>query len=134
MKHFMNKTFVTDSGKLFVRTNLLYACREARSKEVSWMTQNQIRYWELQEQKRSNQIREAETERANRAKETETNRANVEQENLKADIQTSEKKLNNARAVGEAFKAGKTVVDSLATIGSMISGGVQFLQMLTGGV
>lgn len=44
------------------------------------MTQNQIRYWELQESKRHNSATEAETARANRVTETETNRANLARE------------------------------------------------------
>lgn len=44
------------------------------------MTQNQIRYWELQEAKRHNASTEAETARNNRTVEAETNRANLAKE------------------------------------------------------
>lgn len=41
------------------------------------MTSNQIKYWDLQERKRSNKVNEAETHRSNVARETETNRHNT---------------------------------------------------------
>lgn len=41
------------------------------------MTQNQIRYWTLEEQKRANRANEAETHRSNVVREVETNRHNV---------------------------------------------------------
>lgn len=41
------------------------------------MTRNQISYWELQEQKRSNKANEFEKERDNRARLAETNRLNT---------------------------------------------------------
>lgn len=44
------------------------------------MTQNQIKYQQLQEDKRSNLVNEAETERSHRANEAETNRSNVARE------------------------------------------------------
>ena len=49
-------------------------------KEVSYMTQNQIAYWNLQE-----------TKRTNRAREEETHRSNVTREELQADIQKAQK-------------------------------------------
>lgn len=47
------------------------------------MTQNQIAYWSLQEEKRHNSAQEAENKRANLAKEHEANRTNVANENIK---------------------------------------------------
>lgn len=44
------------------------------------MTRNQIEYWSLLENKRSNIARETETKRANLAREVETNRSNVARE------------------------------------------------------
>ena len=44
------------------------------------MTQNQIAYWRLKEDQRSNLAKEAETNRSNLAKEAETYRSNVENE------------------------------------------------------
>lgn len=41
------------------------------------MTSNQIKYWDLEERKRSNRVNEVEVHRANRAREDETNRHNV---------------------------------------------------------
>lgn len=49
------------------------------------MTANQVNYWTLQEQKRSNLVREAETERANKAKEAENYRTNSANEALKSE-------------------------------------------------
>lgn len=46
------------------------------------MTANQIAYWNLQEQRRSNLERERETQRSNLAKEKETNRSNLAREHL----------------------------------------------------
>lgn len=78
-----NKNF-TASVKLFMRTNALYACREDRARECHKMTQNQIAYWTLQESRRSNQVREAETMRSNKAKEAENYRTNTANEQIKA--------------------------------------------------
>lgn len=44
------------------------------------MTQNQINYWKLQEERRSNLAQEGETKRSNLAKEYETNRSNLAKE------------------------------------------------------
>lgn len=44
------------------------------------MTQNQINYWKLQEERRSNLAQEGETKRSNLAKEAETNRSNIAKE------------------------------------------------------
>lgn len=130
------------------------------------MTQNEIRYWELQEAKRSNQVRENETERANRAKEVETNRANLAKEReenrssvareaenfrsntarevetnranlasekLKKQIQDSQIYQNSVKNWEIGTQAVKNATGSLKDIASLISGGVEFLNMLTGG-
>lgn len=62
------------------------------------MTANQLRYWELQESKRSNLARE-----------TETNRSNVRNEDLKEDIQGAQKdrwKVQNVTDVVKTVTGG----------------------------
>lgn len=66
------------------------------------MTHNQIDYWNLQEQKRSNVAQEIETQRSNLAREHETNRHNVETEKFNIS-QLAEQSRSNR--VNEALKA-----------------------------
>lgn len=107
------------------------------------MTANQIAYWNLQETKRSNQVKEGisqgtldETKRSNVARETETNRSNVARETetarsnkakeaLTADIQDAQKKrwehqnsLDDARTVHESMKTMTDVLSGGIGIGS----------------
>lgn len=68
------------------------------------MTQNQIAYWNLQETKRSNQVREGETNRHNVVTESETNRANLRKEELTADIQEAQKKRMAVQNVTDVLR------------------------------
>lgn len=79
-----------------------YTLVDRGKNEGGTMTANQIAYWNLQENVRANQAKEAENYRSNKAKEdenyrsnvareTETNRSNVKQEFLKNDIQQAQK-------------------------------------------
>lgn len=72
------------------------------------MTQNQIRYWELQETKRSNSAKETETNRANVAREGETHRANVanETETNRSNV-AREKETNRHNLATEGIDLGK---------------------------
>jgi hypothetical protein len=58
------------------------------------MTTNQIAYWRLQEDKRANAAREAETYRSNVAREGETNRSNLVNEEVKVATQAENVRHN----------------------------------------
>lgn len=81
------------------------------------MTQNQIAYWTMQEQKRANRMRERETERSNLEREQETRRSNVRNESLKEQFQSAQAKRWENQSVVEAINAGtklgETIVNSL---------------------
>lgn len=64
------------------------------------MTTNQIRYWELQEKRRSNAAQEQETARSNRAKEGISSAANVEsmRHNVASEAQAASDLLERSRS------------------------------------
>lgn len=70
------------------------------------MTRNQISYWTLEENKRSNRVNEAETQRSNKAREKETNRHNLATEeethrhNVATELLTSQAQAEQARHNG----------------------------------
>lgn len=72
--------FTKVTGRRTVGTLIRHEGPKITSREELIMTQNQISYWNLQELKRSNAAREAETARSNRANEYEANRSNVARE------------------------------------------------------
>lgn len=90
------------------------------------MTQNQIAYWTLQETKRSNQVKEAETQRTNKANESirqqnvdETNRTNLVNEQIKqftADKQAKRWEFQNGVDIANAATGG------IRNIGSVTPG------------
>jgi len=95
------------------------------------MTQNQIRYLELQESKRSNQAKEAENYRSNLAKEqenyrsnlakeTETNRSNLENERRQAEALEYEK--YGKSGVGGTVRTIKAGLDDLYRVGERLAG------------
>lgn len=65
------------------------------------MTQNQIRYWELQESKRHNAATEAETARANKVAEAETNRSNL----------ARERETNRTNLANESLKSDSNIIN-----------------------
>lgn len=70
------------------------------------MTSNQIAYWQLQEQSRSNQARERETARSNRASESEAHRSNLarEQEQNRSNLINE---AQNLRAIQETERSNR---------------------------
>lgn len=89
------------------------------------MTQNQIAYWNMQEQKRANLAKESETERSNKAKERETFRSNVAQEGLTHDknVETERhnrygEKVDTAKAITGGIKDVSSAWHSLRQAGS----------------
>lgn len=61
------------------------------------MTANQIAYWKLQEEKRSNLADELEAKRSNIARERETHRSNVTQESHQKSVLGETARSNRAR-------------------------------------
>lgn len=90
------------------------------------MTQNQIAYWTLQETKRSNQVKEAETQRTNKANEgirqqtvDETNRSNLVNEQIKQFTASEQaKRWENQNAVDIA----NATTGGIKNVGSVITG------------
>lgn len=94
------------------------------------MTQNQIAYWTLQETKRSNQVKEAETQRTNKVNESirqqtvdETNRTNLVNEQIKqftASEQAKRWERQNAVDIANATTGGiKSVSSAISSIAGL---------------
>lgn len=67
------------------------------------MTQNQVAYWQLQEAKRSNLVREAET-----------NRHNLEQERMARKIEDNSVQFRNNQTILQGIKVGSDIGLGLA--------------------
>lgn len=74
------------------------------------MTQMQVAYWTLQEEKRANQAKEQELHRSNVAKETETNRANLATERLTRERNRFQNIKDLASTIDIGVKSIKNVV------------------------
>lgn len=90
------------------------------------MTGNQIAYWNLEEQKRSNRAKETETNRTNLVNEgiksdtlAETKRSNLIQEGIKRDDVDSQIKR---RSVQNGVDITSTVFDGIGTLGKLGTG------------
>lgn len=86
------------------------------------MTANQIAYWNLQETKRSNQVRELETERSNRAKEFETQRSNMAKEDISWYETHWKERQGDSREAREWVFGGVNQIKSAATFGLATGG------------
>lgn len=78
------------------------------------MTSNQIKFWELQERKRSNMAGEQETARSNRAKEALTSASNLEtmRHNVQGETQAAADLLERSRSnrANEALSAARNAL------------------------
>lgn len=80
------------------------------------MTQNQIAYWKLQEDKRSNLARETETNRSNLARETEEHRSNVASEDIRRFEAQAQKEYQDSMAAMKAVDTGVNFVGKAVDI------------------
>ena len=89
------------------------------------MTANQLRYWELQENKRSNLAKEIETNRSNLAKESETHRSNLAQETETHRSNTTQEAWNapyyDAKTMESRTKSAENLTRSFKNIGDAVT-------------
>jgi vacuolar-type H+-ATPase subunit I/STV1 len=86
------------------------------------MTKNQLEYQSLREDKRHNEISEAETKRSNLAKETETNRSNLAEElETKTHNRISETNEGNKNAITGLTGTLNSLGNIMKGVGSLAS-------------
>lgn len=85
------------------------------------MTANQLKYWDLQEQKRANLAKEQETQRSNLAKELETNRANVVREEMDRPYIRAKTSESSTKSVENITRSVKNSADAAESLGKMIT-------------
>ena len=85
------------------------------------MTQMQVAYWTLQEEKRANQAKEQELHRSNVTKETETQRANLANESLTRERNRFQNIKDLSSAIDTGVKTIKNVVGISDVTGNLKS-------------